>query len=227
MRSDTLRVMKPKHVAVLALGLAGLVGLVLLWRASQAAGNTAPPSAVAEDPTSGASDPGPRPQLPATEPRAAGELPSILDVDSDAGATGPRVYAREDGVLVRDHRARATMMDTSELVRPKPPGTAKVESAAIIAVRNAMRPIVTRCAEAIPADSLGGNPRLQGEVMISIAEGKLSVDDAVAKVVEVEESAAAPMRDCVVQGVRAIQLATPDAANVTRTILTLPFRLRR
>jgi hypothetical protein len=218
--------MKPKHVAVLALGLAGLVGLALLWRASQAAGNTAPPSAAAEDPAPGATDPGPRPQLPAAEPRAAGELPSILDGDADAGTTGPRVYEREDGVLVRDHRARATMMDTSELVRPKS-GTAKVESATIIAVRNAMRPIVTRCAEAIPTGSLGENPRLQGEVMISIAEGKLSVADAVIKVVEVEESAAAPMRDCVVQSVRAIQLATPDAANVTRTILTLPFRLRR
>jgi hypothetical protein len=47
------------------------------------------------------------------------------------------------------------------------------------------------------------------------------------KIVDVEESAAAPMRDCVVQGVRQIQQATPGHADVTRTTLTLPFRLRR
>jgi hypothetical protein len=217
--------MKPKHVAALGLGLAGLIGLVLLWRASQAAGDAVPARAVADDPAPGAaSDPGPRPQLPATAP--AGELPAILDLDTDAGARGPRVYAREDGVLVRDHRARATMMTPTELMRPKT-GTAKVDSSVIIAVRNAMRPIVHRCAEAIPAASMGEDPRLQGEVMISIAEGNLSVDDAATKLVDVDESAAAPMRDCVVQGVKAIHLATPGTGAVTRTILTLPFRLRR
>ncbi len=217
--------MKPKHVAALAaLGLAGLLGLVLLWRASQAAGETAP-EALADDPTARASHPSqrPRPQLPAT---AEGELPSILDVDTDAGARGPRVYVREDGVLIRDHRARATMMSSSELVRPKT-GPAKMEPTTIIAVRNAMRPIVFRCAEAIPAASMGEEPRLQGEVMVSIAGGNLRVDDAVMKLADVEESAAAPMRDCVVQGVKDIHLAAPEAADVTRTTLTLPFRLRR
>ena len=217
--------MKPKHVAALAaLGLAGLLGLVLLWRASQAAGETAP-GTLADDPTAGASNPSqrPRPQLPAA---AEGELPSILDVDIDAGVKGPRVYVREDGVLVRDHRTRATMMSTNELVRPKT-GPVKMEPTTIIAVRNAMRPIVFRCAEAIPAASMGEDPRLQGEVMVSIAEGNLRVDDAVMKLADVEESAAAPMRDCVVQGVRAIHLAAPEAADVTRTTLTLPFRLRR
>jgi hypothetical protein len=221
--------MKPKHVAALAaLGLAGLLGLVLLWRGSQAAGETSPET-LADDPTAGASNASqrPRPQLATTaEARAAGELPSILDVDTDAGAKGPRVYVREDGVLVRDHRARATMMSSSELVRPKT-APAKMEPTTIIAVRNAMRPIVFRCAEAIPAASMGEDPRLQGEVMVSIAEGNLRVDDAVMKLADVEESAAAPMRDCVVQGVRDIHLATPEAADVTRTTLTLPFRLRR
>jgi hypothetical protein len=219
--------MKPKHVAALAaLGLAGLLGLVLLWRTSQAAGET-DPETQADDPATGARDPSqrPRPQLPGTA-EVAGELPSILDVDIDAGARGPRVYVREDGVLIRDHRARATMMSSTELVRPKT-GTAKMEPTTIVAVRNAMRPIVFRCAEAIPAASMGEDPRLQGEVMVSIAEGNLRVDDAVMKLADVEESAAAPMRDCVVQGVRDIHLAAPEAADVTRTILTLPFRLRR
>lgn len=219
--------MKPKHVAALtALGLAGLLGLVLLWRASQAAGETSPESP-AGDPAAGASDLAqrPRPQLPATA-QAGGALPSILDVDTDAGAKGPRVYVREDGVLIRDHRARASMMTSSELVRPKT-APVKMEPTTIVAVRNAMRPIVFRCAEAIPAASMGADPRLQGEVMVSIAEGNLSVDDAVVKIVDVDEGAAAPMRDCVVQGVRDIHLATPEAAAVTRTTLTLPFRLRR
>lgn len=219
--------MKPKYMAALGLGLAGLLGLVLLWRASQAAGDTE--GAVADDAASGAaSAPRPRPQLPATAnaTEVQGELPSILDLDTDAGARGPRVYAREDGVLIRDHRARATMMEPSELVRPQT-GPVKVEPTTIIAVRNAMRPIVFRCAEAIPAASMGEDPRLQGEVMISIAEGNLRVDDAVMKIVDLEESAAAPMRDCVVQGVREIHLAAPNAAEITRTTLTLPFRLRR
>lgn len=219
--------MKPKHVAALTgLGLAGLLGLVLLWRASQAAGETAP-ATLADDPAAGASDPSqrPRPQLPGTTAEASGELPSILDGDTDAGAKGPRVYVREDGVLIRDHRARSTMMSTNELTRPKTEPV-KVEPTTIIAVRNAMRPIVFRCAEAIPAESMGQDPRLQGEVMVSIAAGKLSVDDTVVKIVDVDEGAVARMRDCVVQGVRDIHLATPEAADLTRTTLTLPFRLR-
>lgn len=218
--------MKPKHVAALTgLGLAGLLGLVLLWRASQAAGETAPETQ-ADDPAAGASDSSrPRPQLQATA-EASGELPSLLDVDTDAGAKGPRVYVRDDGVLIRDHRARSTMMSTNELTRPNT-APVKVEPTTIIAVRNAMRPIVFRCAEAIPAESMGEDPRLQGEVMVSIAAGNLSVDDTVVKIVDVDEGAVAPMRDCVVQGVRDIHLATPEAADITRTTLTLPFRLRR
>jgi hypothetical protein len=90
-----------------------------------------------------------------------------------------------------------------------------------------MRPIVYRCTAEAPEASLGAKPRLQGEVVISIVDENLSVDDVELKILDLEEPAASRLRECVVQDVKLLTLAVPGGTDVTGHILTLPFRLRQ
>jgi hypothetical protein len=249
-RGDTLAGMKSKHVAALvALGLAVATALALLWRGSTASGEgpasaasasgAAPGSATASSSTGavpGSGSPATRPQLAqpaggATAPAAVaamGSAPSGAAQADDAGTApaGPRVYVREDGVLVRDHRSGNPPMRTAPIRRPRR-NLGAVEPTTVIAVRNAMRPIVYRCTAEIPAAGMEADPRLQGEVVISIAAEYLTVDDVKVQIAHVQGAAESKLRDCVVQGVSKIAFDVPGATAVTDYTLTLPFRLRQ
>jgi hypothetical protein len=244
--------MQRRYMVLVALGVAALAGLFGLWRMSQRDGQDGPgvPTAASRDPDTrvenmtsrGASDPAATSGLPARpevplpglgspdtpDPQAAGQTAPGSAARDDGGApAAPRVYVRDDGVLVRDHRTRdAPPMMSGPITRPRH-GVVKVEPTTVIAVRNAMRPIVYRCSGETPETSLAAEPRIQGEVVITIAKGSLSVDDATIRVADVQEPAASRLRECVLPDVKRITLAIPDAADVAGHTLTLPFRLRQ
>jgi hypothetical protein len=236
--------MQRKHIALLALGLAAIAGLALLWRTSQTATD---PSASAEEVDAAASStagaaarsgaPAPRPQLPApatgavelTELEATGQTTAGTATPDETGdaRVGPRVYVRDDGVLVRDHRRRpGPPMASGPVSRPQRT-VVKVAPTTVIAVRQAMRPIVYGCSAETPAGSMGAEPRVQGVVVISIAASKLTIDDIEVSTRDLEEPAASQLRDCVTQGVKPLTLTIPDSTDVTGHTLTMPFRLRQ
>lgn len=236
--------MQRKHMVLLGLGLAAIAGLMLLWRASQSAPD---PRASAErggEASNGTTDtaarsgaPAPRPQLPGPvtgaaelgglDPTGQNAVDDILRGDTGAASGGPRVYVREDGALVRDHRKRNTLpMSSTPVSRPRRTVTT-VDPTTVIAVRNAMRPIVYGCARETPATSMGAEPRLQGVVVISIAASKLTIDDVEVSTVDLDEPAAGQLRDCVTQSVKPLALTIPGSADVAGHTLTLPFRLRQ
>jgi hypothetical protein len=250
--------MKRKHMALAALGLAALGGLLMLWRTSQpeapdapeapgtatgAGGRGNPDAPVEHTAASGASGPAarsggaiPRPELPLpglgsadhSAPEGTAQMaPGNAARDDGAPAAGPRVYVRDDGALVRDHRTRDAPPMMSGTVRRPQRDVVKVEPTTVVAVRNAMRPIVYRCSAETPETSLGAEPRLQGRVVISITDGSLGVDDVVITAVDVQEPAASQLRECVSQDLKLVTLGIPGAADVTGHALTLPFRLRQ
>ena len=249
--------MKRKHMAALvALGVAALAGVVLLWRASQSGAPDAPGSATVESdrgepgtpgdnagasgaagPAARSGSPAPRPQVPVPVPgapapadlAATGQVApgSAAREDGGARAAAPRVYVRDDGVLVRDHRTRDAPPMSSGMIRRPQHTVTKVDPTTVIAVRNTMRPIVYQCSAEVPETSMGEKARLQGEVVISIADKSLSVDKVVIRVADVQEPAASRLRECVLQDMKLVTLAVPGGADVTGHPLTLPFRLRQ
>lgn len=251
--------MQRKHMAALvAVGLAAITGLIILWRASRtdadtaatanrhpgAAGDNAPASGAA-GPAARTGAPAPRPQLPAPgagapgtgegDVTATGDLEAAAQAtpgsaardDGGAGTPGPRVYVRDDGVMVRDHRTRAAPpMMSGTVTRPQRTIT-KVAPTTVVAVRNAMRPIVYGCLSDTPAHSLGADPRLQGVVVISIAASKLTIDDVTVQTRDVEDPGANQLQECVVQRMKPVTLAIPGSEDVKSHTVTLPFRLRQ
>jgi hypothetical protein len=247
--------MKPKHMAALAaLGLAGVAGLIILWSASRTAApdTTASPDpgALANDtahgstasPAARSGAPTPRPQLPqpavgspattqpeaTRQPEAAGQTRPRSAVSTEPGTerAAPRVYVRDDGVLVRDHRTRdAPPMMSATVTRPQRSVT-KVAPTTVLAVRNAMRPIVRECLGDIPI-SADADPRLQSHVDISIADTHLTIDDVRASTRDLDEPVSSELRACVIQRMKSVTLEIPGGSDVTGHTLTLPFRLRR
>jgi hypothetical protein len=247
--------MQPKHMAALAaLGLAGLAGLIILWRASHTAApdTTASrdPGALADSAASGnaaspaarTGAPTPRPQLPppAVGSTATGQTEAIgqtatarptlpasaADTEPAAARPAPRVYVRDDGVMVRDHRTRdAPPMMSSTAIRPRRTVT-KIAPSTVLAVRNAMRPIVHECWGETPT-STNADPRLQSQVVISISDTHLTIDDVRASTRDLDEPAATALRACVVQRIKPFTLVIPGGSDVVGHTLTLPFRLRR
>ena len=248
--------MQRKHMALGAVGLAALAGLVGLWRMSQEDSPDGPGAPGVAAATGGGRDPGTpvgnatsrgasgpaTSGLPGTRPeaplpglgspdqaglQAAGQTAPGSAASDDGGVRTPRVYVRDDGVLVRDYRRRdAPPMMTGTNRRP-PGDVVKVEPTTVVAVRNAMRPIVYRCKGETPEASLDAQPRLQSEVVISIAKEHVTVDDVTIRVADVQEPAASRLRECVLQDTKLITLTIPGAADVTGHTLTLPFRLRQ
>jgi hypothetical protein len=248
--------MQRKHMALGALGLAALAGLVGLWRMSQEGSPDAPGATGAATATRGRRDPGTpvehatlrgtagpatsaepttRPEVPLpglgspdqTALQATAQTAPGSAARDDGGVRTPRVYVRDDGVMVRDYRTRDAPPMTSGTIRRPQRGVVKVEPTTVVAVRNAMRPIVYRCKGETPEASMDAQPRIQGEVVISIAKEHLTVDDVTIQVADVQEPAASQLRECVLQDVKRITLTIPGAADVAGHTLTLPFRLRQ
>lgn len=244
--------MKPTHVtALVALALAGLGALVFLWRASEASLNVPPGQSAAQPAEMSGVAPEGSPGEPATRsiPAARAERAQLPPPGAGPGtehpgeetappgpddtgqetATGerrPRVYVSESGTLVRDHRQRAGLSEIRGSPR-RPGAVRKIDPLVVVAVRNAMRPIVHRCAGDVADGSFGAEPRLQGEVVISVAAGNLTVDEVLVKTLDVAEEAADGVRDCVIQGMLDMTLPAEGQPDLSRHTLTLPFRLRR
>lgn len=166
---------------------------------------------------------------PTGETRTRPELPasSSHTEQVEPGKSPYREFVRDDGTLVRDHRAgnQEPNVSAPRIEPPQVPRKAKPE--AIIAVRNAMRPIVHKCAEQLDANGFGEHPRLNGTITISIVSGKLSVDRAVIQVADVAPGDADVMVNCVTEPMEQLSLAIQGHDDLVRHDLHMPFRLGR
>jgi len=209
-----------KRIVLVALGVAVAGGLVALLLALRGGGaETSRQVARWTDPPP-AADPGPSAHDPA--PRARPEVEAPEEEESDAG---PRVYVRDDGKVVRDHRSgNPEPMMTGGV--PVPEKMRKIQASVIYSMRKAMRPLVYACAEEIDTDALGDDPMIQSEVMISIEDGAVTVDQVAVKLRDIETEAD-ELSDCVRTSVADLSLTADGHEDVSRYWLTMPFKLRR
>lgn len=216
-----------KRVAFIGLALLLVGAIIVLTRAmlsdSQPAISSPPRS---DDPTSlrdsSEEDNSATPPVRPTLPRRDGDA-----LPSDSSEAAYREYVRADGTLVRDHRAGDREPSDFAPSPVRPPGAQSVEPEAILSVRNAMRPIVHKCAEELNPEQLGPKPRLQGRVTISILDGNLSVDSADIQVRDVPEEDVDAVVDCIKHPLEQQLLPAKGHREVSEYVITLPFRLRR
>ena len=206
-------------LAVIVLG--GVVALVMALRSdkSQAKSN-GKPTATATSSQSGDDT---------TEPRTSkrGDRPSIDTTSADTPEDDDSgTYYRDDGTVVRDHRGgdRAPL-DKGATSRPR--GLRQVDPETIVAVRNAVRPHVNRCADAVGDSALGEAPRIQGEVHLSIKDNQLMIDGVDVQLRDIDEGSAPDLIECVKTAVGNIALDATGHPDVDDYILTLPFDVRR
>ncbi|GAB4567043.1 MAG: hypothetical protein Tsb0020_19280 [Haliangiales bacterium] len=155
------------------------------------------------------------------------ERGSIDDSDAAvADARQPRSYVRADGVLVRDYRKDPDRAAPSGPLR-RPGVIGKVAPSTIVAVRNAVRPVVLTCLADADDRTFAAEPRLQVEVVVTISGGWLTAEEVSVQLTDVGEPSASAMSTCVSDGVAALTLDAQGHDDITAYPLTLPFRLRR
>lgn len=213
--------MTPKRLVLAGLGVAVAVGLVALLLAARGGGSSAPKTAAAAPEKEPKQEPSAEEASPTPRPRPEVEEPPETD-EADGGA---RVYVRDDGKIVRDHRSgNPEPMMTGGV--PVPEKMRKVESRVIYEVRRAARPLVYECAEALDAGSFGDDPMIQAEIMISVDSGALSVDQVAVKFRDVDADTD-DVAACVSDKVGQVAFTADEQADVSKYWLTMPFKLRR
>ncbi len=149
-----------------------------------------------------------------------------IETNSQTDGSQPRVYVRDDGALVRDHRgASAKPMMHSTSRRPNT-GSRKADPRTVVAVRNAVRPLVRACSETLDKSNWGSAPAIQTEVVIRVESGDLTVDRAYTQSRDVADDQREALTTCVTGKVEAVELRLGEQADISEYTLTLPFRLR-
>jgi hypothetical protein len=207
-------------IGIAAVIAGAVIALILALRTDPRAGITADPDTpeptAVEPDLDISSGPGVRPSLPA-----------VATEQSNRAGQLYREYVRSDGTVVRDHRESGVSDPDFVPMVHKPTGPRKLRPEVLIAMRNAMRPIVHKCAERLGDDGLGEKPRLHGQITISIMEGHISVDRAALNVADVAEADAEALMNCVREPMQQLVLPAQGHEDVSDYMISLPFRLRR
>jgi hypothetical protein len=215
--------MKRLALGGFALLVTAAVALLVLSSRSDSTALGAPPPAP-EQPRPAADHAGDdRPAGAGAErPRLADE-PAAADTPALPALTEPREYVRDDGIVVRDHRAGDQEPDlTKQIARPRK--AQRIEPELLVTIKNAVRPHVTACTDRLPADAFGADPRVQGEVIVAIEDDQVSITKLNLQLDDVRDDG---LTDCVRQAVSAVTVPAGGHAPLDAYTLTLPFRVRR
>jgi hypothetical protein len=202
--------------------LAGVIALVISLRSDE---SEAEPNGKAPVKAKAKSDPRPSgdPEIRVAE---RGEKPSVDIGDSDVVVSDDKIYYRDDGTMVRDHRGGdRPQMDKGVTERPR--GMRKVDAETIVSVRHAIRPHVNGCATSLGDDAFGDDPAVQGVVKLSIKDNQLSVDEMDMQLRGIDEGSGAELIDCIRGGISDLTLDATGHPDVDSYTLTLPYDLKR
>jgi hypothetical protein len=83
-----------------------------------------------------------------------------------------------DGIEIRDHRGSNAGPKVDLPPNIHPPETHMIPSTLTHVVSKQMQAVLAECARSLPPDARGPKPRLEGEVIVAIKSGKLTVTKA-------------------------------------------------
>lgn len=209
--------MKGKHLVAAAIALLGaMLGLWLWMRKGDA-------------PASARSD-GPQQVIVPTKPPGSAEVPSLPGSGSAAFAEGgsgsgsnERDYVVGD-VHVRDHRAGTPVkIDLPPNVHP--PESRRLPSELTQAIAQKVRTVMEGCTANVPREARGPGPRLEGQIVVGIADKKLTITKSIVELRDVFGAAVEPTKACIEQKSVGLDTAAADQADLASYSINVNFAI--
>ena len=203
----------------LALGAAVILAvLVALWLVIRKADET--PAAPAPNVATGSA---PGPTTP-SKPTGVTTTPMLPDQprapDSDSGSN----YVVGD-VNIRDHRhgGSAAPMDVPPGIHP--PDTRVLPSPITHAIGQKVRALMMECVASMPREARGADPRLEGQIVVSITSGKLAIVDDTFNVRDVSGAAQEQVRQCVQTRAVGLDTTAPNEPDIEKYSLQINYAI--
>ncbi len=198
--------------------LAAVIGLYVAIRGRDdaATGHASPEVRAPRNPDSAA----PTPAVP--PPPAAPSAP-VIPAAPTTSQPGVSEYT-VGGVRVRDHRSgNRPPIDVPPAVHP--PDGRKVPSRLTSEIAQKVRAVMTECAARVPPEARGAAPHLDGAIMISIKDQRVTVTSAIVQIRDVAAAAAAPVKQCIEQNAVGLATSSGNEPDVEDYGITLSLRL--
>jgi len=206
-------------------GLVAAVGLVVYFLVIRDHGGASPGTAARDESSAPARNLPPlQSRTPSTPTRDTAAAPAAGDVAADdpSAPAAPRIYEREDGSEVRDHRGG----DAQTYVRPAlpHPSQSPVTAQVTAKVLGAIRGPVLKCLGSIPSSAFGPKPLAMIRANISIdGAGTLTVNELGPAFSDIQESATSGAADCIRAAAGSLSVHVDHPAVDTAT-LAFPIR---
>jgi hypothetical protein len=123
---------------------------------------------------------------------------------------------------VRDHRGGSnTPLDVPPNVHP--PGARQIPSSVTSAMAQQVRGVLAECTKDIPRDARGPHPRLEGQIIVSIKDHKISVTSATMQLRDMPADSLDATRQCVEQHSVGLQAQAADQDDLDNYSIGVTF----
>ncbi len=198
--------MKRVLAGVVLVALAG----VAIWLGTRRSGDDPAP----------ARTPDPAPQ-PVERPQTVKITPQLPDQPRLAGDDAGVSQYTIDGIPVRDHRTHAGTQQPFDQSLHEP-NTRQIPATLTADVSRKVNAVMRECGHLLPADARGPKPRVEGDLIVSIKGGVLTVDKSMLQLRDVVGDPG-PMQQCVEQKTVGLSTAASDQADLTNYSIHVSF----
>jgi hypothetical protein len=204
-------------------GIAVAIIAVVLWVVIKNAGSDLPAG-------SSSASPNPTSKMVADRDQSTSHVSPALP-----GSTAPQLgsatsdlanqYTTECGVHVRDHR------DGSAQRAPDVPPNIHTENSRKIppeltqAISQQVKAVMMQCVRDLPRDARGAGPRLEGQLVVGVKAGKLSITSTSMQLRDIVGAAAETTRQCIEQRSVGLSAASPDQADLDGYTINISFAI--
>ena len=203
---------------LLAIGLAVVVACVVgLWWLLRKPATVAPPAGSAVSVPTEAAPPAPSPSAP--------HLPGV---PAESGSSEPLHEGSDPasytvgGVAIRDHRGGdAVPMDMSPNLHA--PDSRKLPATLVTAITARVKTALYQCAADVPREARGAQPRLEGQITVSVKEHVLTIDATTAKVRDVVGAALEPTQQCIEKASTGLAVPAADEADLAAYTISVSY----
>lgn len=125
-------------------------------------------------------------------------------------------------VRVRDHRGGSNApLDVPPNVHP--PGARKIPSSLTAAVAQQVRAVLADCTKDVPRDARGPHPRVEGQLIVTIKDHKMSVTSATMQLRDMPADSLDATRQCVEQHSVGLEAQAPDQDDLDNYSIGVTF----
>jgi hypothetical protein len=158
--------------------------------------------------------PAPSRHLPAALPAAGSD--QVVREGSD-----PRDYV-VGGVAIRDHRdGEVKPLDMTPNLHA--PDSRRLAPTVVALITGKVKAALYQCANDIPREARGEQPKLEGQITVSIKAHVLTIDRAEAHVRDIVGAAVEPTQQCVEQRAKGLTVDTPEEADVAVYTISMSY----